>query len=128
MFNGIRLGVHSVKDCVCGILSACLYRRQYLLSNKSCLALLGGGAVQNHLLAVACVCPQAFALSALVVFYYLVCTGKDILGGAVVLLQPYNLGVFILILKGENIFDCCPAEFVDTLIVVSDYADIFALS
>ena len=49
---------------------------------------------------------------------------QDVLGGAVVLLQPDDPGALVLLLEGEDILDGGAAEAVDGLVVVAHHADV----
>ena len=76
-------------------LSSAVYVVKYGFGTKFRLSLVGSGFIHNHLFAVPLVGPEVFALSALVVFNKLVGAGENILGRAVVLLKPYNVGLSI---------------------------------
>ena len=89
------------------------------------LALLRIRTMQTNFLAGAVVCPQLFALTAGIVADDLVCRGENVLRGAVVLLQTDGFGVPVLLLKFQNIRDGRTAEFIDTLVIVTDNTDVF---
>ena len=49
---------------------------------------------------------------------------KDLFSAAVVFLQTDGATAFELLLKGENVLDGRAAETVNTLVIVTDYADV----
>src|SRR5699024_10769670 len=69
-----------------------------------------------------------FALAATVVGDDSVGGPQNGFGGAVVLLQPDDAGLFILFLEIQDIFNGSAAETIDTLIVVADHTDILVLA
>ena len=85
------------------------------------------GHVQADLIPCPLLRPQLLALAALVVLDDGVGGVQDVLGGAVVLLQPDDPGALVLLLEGEDIFDGCSAEPVNGLVVVAHHADVLPL-
>ena len=70
------------------------------------------------------VCPKLLALSADIVSDDGVCGLKDMRRAAVVLLKADDTAVLVLVLKREDILYRCTTEFIDTLVIIADNADI----
>ena len=68
--------------------------------------------------------PKGFALSHRVIGNNLVCGVENILRTAVVLFKTDNLCALEGIFKGKDIFNRSSSEFIDTLVIVADNADI----
>ena len=68
--------------------------------------------------------PQGLALAAHVVADHGVGGVQNILGGAVVLLQPDGPGPGVLLFKAEDVLDVGPPEAIDALVVVAYHADV----
>ena len=51
--------------------------------------------------------------------------GEDVAGGAVVALQPDNLGAGKVVLEAQDVVDLRAAPAIDRLVVVADAADVF---
>ena len=81
--------------------------------------------IQNDFFACACRSPQAFAFSVFIIGNNSVCTVKNILGRAVILLKPDNLCIFILLLERQNIFNRCAPETVNALVIITYNAYVF---
>ena len=74
------------------------------------------------------VCPQFLAFAFRVVSDDRIGCVQNMPGGTVILLQAYTAAALIPFFKREDIFDGSPSEFVDTLIIITDDADVFVFS
>ena len=124
LLNLVGLGVHPVEHCVVLPAAALGEIPQDLGRHVLGLVALVHGGVDLDLVAGGVVGPQLLALAALVVADHRVGGPQDVLGGAVVLLQPDDPGPLILVLKGEDVLDGGPPEAVDGLVVVAHHADV----
>ena len=68
--------------------------------------------------------PERFALALAVVCDDGVRRGENVAGRAVILFEPDDTCVRVLLFKGEDILDRRAAEFIDALVVVADNADV----
>ena len=91
------------------------------------LVLLVGGGMYVDLAPLAVLGPEAFALARSIVADDGIGRVEDGLGRAVVLLEPDDLGFWVLLLEAQNILDSGPPEAVDGLVVVAHHADVLIL-
>ena len=84
--------------------------------------------MQTDFRTVTVVGPQLLALAADVVADNLVCSIENVAGRAVILFQTDGFRVLELLFKLQNIRDRCTAEFVDTLVVITDHADVLIIT
>ena len=82
------------------------------------------GNIKLDGLAGIAVCPELLALSADIVSDDGVCGLKDMRCAAVVLLKADDTAALVLVLEREYVLYRCATEFVDTLVIVADDADI----
>ena len=94
------------------------------IGNKASLILLGKRAVDLNLISFWILGPEGLALSLGVVLDNRICRIQDGLGTAIVLLQTDYLGIAVLVFKVLDIFDSCSTEFIDTLVIITNNADI----
>ena len=127
VLHGVGLGVHPVEDGI--VLPAAPHAdpRQHLRCHILGLVVLVHGGVALNPLPRSRLCPQLLALAAAVVADDCVGGIQNGLGGAVVLLQTNHSRPFVLLLKGEDVFDRRPPEAVDGLVVVAHHTDVFPL-
>ena len=83
--------------------------------------------MDGDFLAALVLCPEGLALTSGVVLDNLVRRVEDGFCAAVILFKTDYLCVFEALLERENILNRSSTEFIDTLVVVSDYADILRL-
>ena len=88
------------------------------------LVVLVRGAVERERVTGFGLRPERFALSAGVVGDDVIGGIKDAAGAAVVLLEADGARVLVLLFKIEDVLDRCAAELVDTLVIVTDDADV----
>ncbi len=83
------------------------------------------GAGDGDLLAVDVFGAQRLAEPAFIVRDQVGCCGKDVAGGAVVALQPNDLGAGKVVVEAQDVVDLGTAPAIDRLVVVTDAADVF---
>ena len=96
----------------------------YHLGHMRGLVQLRLGLIAGYFRAVAVVCPQRFSLARGVVADDTVRRVQNIGGGAVVLLQPDDLGAPEMLFKIQDILNGGAAEAVDALVVVAHHAHV----
>ena len=53
-----------------------------------------------------------------------VCSIQNVLCRTVILFQFDDCGIFKVLLKIQNIFDICPTELINRLVIITNYAEI----
>ena len=121
---GIRLCVHAVQDGMVreSLSFCCIFQNG--VRDKSRLVLLGLCAIHLDLTAFLILCPQCFSLALGIMLDDRIGCLQNGLGATVVLLKANDLGITVLIFKVQNIFDGRSAEFIDTLVIIADHADV----
>ena len=122
---GLRVG--AVEDRVIGIPSAVRHTVHNGTRNERCFVALILAGVQLDLLALGILRPERLALADGVVGDDLVGGAENGFGRAVVLLQADDLRTLEGVFKGQNILYRRAAEFVNTLVVIADNADVAVL-
>ena len=122
-----RLGVHPVQNGIIREFAPGGHAVEDDLPDAFRFVHLVFGGVQVDLRAGAVLRPERFALALRVVFDDGVRRVQNILGRAVVLLQPDDLRVLEGVFKAQDVFYCRAAELVDALVVVADHAEILVL-
>ena len=125
LLNDAGLGVHPVED---GVVAVAHSLGDVLLDgvgDEFRLGVLVGELAQLDLLPRAVLGPEVFALAGHVVADDLVGGVEDVLGGAVVLLEPDDGRAGELLLKAQDVLDGRAAELIDALVVVADDAEVF---
>ena len=82
------------------------------------------GAGDGDLLAVDVLGAQSLAEPAFIIRDQMRGGGEDVAGGAVVALQPDNLGAGKIVLEAQDVVDLRAAPAIDRLVVVADAADV----
>ena len=124
--NRVRLGVHPVKHRMVTPLLPPLDRIHDGIRDKGALLLLVKGVIHDDLFPGAIGCPEIFALSLGIMGDHSIGCVQNILRGAVILFETDHLCLLILLLEREDIFNRCAAEAVNTLVVVTDHAEVAA--
>ena len=124
IFQRVGLGVHAVEHRVIPPVQPAVIVHHHLAHHKVGLVALVEIGLDEHLVPRAVAGPQGLALTALIVADHGVGRVQNVLGGAVVLLQPDHPGAAVLLLKAEDILDIGAPEAVDALVVVAHHADV----
>ena len=124
IFHLVGLGVHAVENGVVFPCDALGIIIQNTHGHILRLVVFIHGGIKLQLVPCPCLCPQLLALAPLVIADHGVGGVEDIAGGAVVLLQTDDTGIFILLLKGQNILNGRAPEAVDGLVIVTHYAEV----
>ncbi len=124
IFDAVGLCVHAVQDGMIGKLLPFGNIVQNGVCNKSGFILLGQRAVDLDLTSLRVLGPQDLSFSLGIVFNHRICRIQDGLGAAVVLLQPDDHGISVLVFKVEDVFDGGSSEFIDTLVIIADHTDV----
>ena len=124
IFDAVGLCVHAVQDGMIGKLLPFGNIVQNGVCNKSGFILLGQRAVDLDLTSLRVLGPQGLSFSLGIVFNHRICRIQDGLGTAVVLLQPDDHGISVLVFKVEDVFDGGSSEFIDTLVIIADHTDV----
>ena len=125
-FHLVGEGVHAVEHRAVPPLPPLAIGFQELGGDVHALFPLVPGGVEADLFPLAVVGPEVLALAPPVVADDGIGGLQDVAGGAVVLLQADDAGVFVLALKGKDILNGGAPEAVDGLVVVAHHADVFA--
>ena len=124
VFQRVRLRVHAVEHRVVAPVLAAVEVRHHAGNDKVRLVLLVEHGLDGHLFAAARVGPERLALAPDVVLNDGVRRVKDVLRGAVVLLETDRARALVFLFKIQNVGDVRAAEAVDALVVVADHADV----
>ena len=124
VFQGVGLGVGAVEHGVVPELPAPVDPHQDVPGHEVGLVPLVEDGADVDGLAAAALGPEGLALAAGVVGDDGVGGVQDVLGGAVVLLQPDEPGLGILLLKAQDVLNVGPPEAVDALVVVAHHAEV----
>ena len=68
--------------------------------------------------------PQLLAFALFIILHHRTGRAQDVLGGAVILLQPDGLGLTEIALEIQNIADVRPAPAIDRLVLVAHHAHV----
>ena len=127
VLHGVGLGVHPVEHRVVLPLPPLLNAGDDLGGHILRLVRLVHRHIQADLIPCPLLRPQLLALAPLVVLDDGVGCVQDVLGGAVVLLQPDDPSALVLLLEGEDILNGSAAEAINGLVVVAHHADVLPL-
>ncbi|MPM55031.1 hypothetical protein SDC9_101816 [bioreactor metagenome] len=123
-FQLVGLGVEPIQNGVVLPPPALGVSCQNLSRHVLGLVVFVHGGIQPQRLPCGLAGPEIFTLAALIVADDGVGRLKNMLGGAVILLQADHPGALVLLLEGQNVFDGRPSEAVDGLVVVPHHADV----
>jgi hypothetical protein len=98
-----------------------------LLGDQPAFGLAVPDAAHLYLFALVALGPQGLAQAALVDRDQAAGGGQDVAGGAIVALQPDDLGARKVALEAQDVVDLGPAPAIDRLVVVADHADVLPL-
>ena len=124
VFQCVGLGVHPVEDGGIPEVPSPVDPHEDVPGHEVCLVSLVKIGLYRHHVAAAVVRPEGLALPALVVLDDGVGGIQNVLGGAVILLQPNDPGVLVLLFKVQDIFDVGTPEAVDGLVIVTHHAEV----
>ena len=124
IFQRVGLGIGPVEDSYI-LIGPASGQLENPAGHKACFIGLRGGFIDLNPVSGTVLRPEGLSLSAAVMGNHRVGRVQDGLSGAVVLFQADDLGIPVLLLKIQDVFNGRAAEFIDTLIVVAHHADIF---
>ena len=124
VFQCVGLGVHPVENGGVPEVPSPVDPHEDVPGHKVCLVPLVKIGLYRHHVAAAVVRPEGLALPALVVLDDGVGGIQNVLGGAVVLFQPNDPGVLVLLFKIQDILNVGPPETVDGLVIVTHHAEV----